>query len=284
MERIAAPAVAGAEISYGVEVTKIYGKSASGTERGAVRVAAGSRTFQFDEVVVTIPLGWLKTNPSAFVPPLPERITNAIHNIGYGCLEKVYISFPAAFWLRPDPSGRKVQGFCQWLPPKYASDSNPKRWTTEAVDLGSLDPPDAHPTLLFYMYGEESEYVTSEARARAAKGEKEAFLFEFFRPYYSRLPNYDHRNPDCQPSGAVATDWLHDEFAGNGSYSNFPVGLREGDKDLLAMRAGVPGEGIWLAGEHTAPFVALGTATGAYWSGDLVAKRIARAYDREGPA
>ena len=43
------------------------------------------------------------------------------------------------------------------------------------------------------------------------------------------------------------------------------------------MRAGVPEEGIWLAGEHTAPFVALGTVTGAYWSGEDVARRVIRA-------
>jgi hypothetical protein len=40
------------------------------------------------------------------------------------------------------------------------------------------------------------------------------------------------------------------------------------------MRTGVPAEGVWLAGEHTAPFVALGTVTGAYWSGEGVARRI----------
>jgi hypothetical protein len=40
------------------------------------------------------------------------------------------------------------------------------------------------------------------------------------------------------------------------------------------MRTGVPAEGVWLAGEHTAPFVALGTVTGAYWSGVGVARRI----------
>lgn len=44
------------------------------------------------------------------------------------------------------------------------------------------------------------------------------------------------------------------------------------------MREGLPGKGIWFAGEHTAPFVALGTVTGAYWSGESVAKRIAEAY------
>jgi len=44
------------------------------------------------------------------------------------------------------------------------------------------------------------------------------------------------------------------------------------------MRKGVPEKGLWFAGEHTAPFVALGTVTGAWWAGEGVGKRIVRAY------
>jgi hypothetical protein len=44
------------------------------------------------------------------------------------------------------------------------------------------------------------------------------------------------------------------------------------------MREGLPGRGVWFAGEHTAPFVALGTVTGAYWSGEAVGRRIAETY------
>lgn len=31
---------------------------------------------------------------------------------------------------------------------------------------------------------------------------------------------------------------------------------------------------MWFAGEHTAPFVALGTTTGAYWSGERAAGMV----------
>lgn len=48
------------------------------------------------------------------------------------------------------------------------------------------------------------------------------------------------------------------------------------------MRRGVPGRGLWFAGEHTAPFVALGTVTGAYWAGEGVARRIVRAWGNKG--
>lgn len=50
------------------------------------------------------------------------------------------------------------------------------------------------------------------------------------------------------------------------------------DEDIEVIRQGCPERGIWFAGEHTAPFVALGTVTGAYWSGEAVAKRVLAAY------
>lgn len=46
------------------------------------------------------------------------------------------------------------------------------------------------------------------------------------------------------------------------------------EDDIRALRAGMPERGVWLAGEHTAPFVALGTLTGAYWSGEAVGMRL----------
>jgi hypothetical protein len=50
---------------------------------------SNGRTFEFDEVVLTTPLGWLKQHLGAFNPPLPDRLMQAIGNISYGCLEKV---------------------------------------------------------------------------------------------------------------------------------------------------------------------------------------------------
>ena len=103
-------------------------------------------------------------------------------------------------------------------------------------------------------------------------------LTEFFTPYFSRLPNYDASNPDHVPLATLATAWANDELAGYGSYANFQVGLKRGDEDVEVMRKGCPERGLWLAGEHTAPFVALGTVTGAWWSGDGVARRLCRAW------
>lgn len=44
---------------------------------------------EFDEIVMTTPLGWLQKNKHIFSPPLPKRLNDAIDNISYGTLEKV---------------------------------------------------------------------------------------------------------------------------------------------------------------------------------------------------
>ncbi|KAJ2898146.1 flavin containing amine oxidoreductase [Zalerion maritima] len=271
-------AMEGAEIKYNTVVERICTRSNS---RDKVRLATSNGTLEFDEVVLTTPLGWLKRNLSAFEPALPARLSKAINSLGYGCLEKVYITFPSAFWATPGKDGRKLEGFGQWISPSYAADTNPSKWNQEVVELASLPDGTNHPTLLFYAFGDESKHITSTLLAPSTQDRKNAFVYDFFRPYFSRLPNYDASKPECRPTGFLHTDWLHDDLAGNGSYSNFQTGLDEGDKDIEAMREGVPARGLWLAGEHTAPFVASGTSTGAYWSGELVAKRIAEQYGKE---
>jgi hypothetical protein len=146
------------------------------------------------------------------------------------------------------------------------------------VELGSLPLPTSHPTLLFYIFGDESRSIISALSRLPAQKDRHEYLTQFFHPYYSRFPNYSVSNPDCIPVSSYATEWLNDDLAGNGSYCNFQIGLEEGDKDIEVMREGLPDRSLWFAGEHTAPFVALGTTTGAYWSGERVARRIVEAY------
>lgn len=52
--------------------------------------------FEFEHVVLTAPLGWLKNSSDVFEPPLPPRMNKAIASLGYGCLEKV--SGPVGFY------------------------------------------------------------------------------------------------------------------------------------------------------------------------------------------
>ena len=289
LDLIAKGALAEAELKLSTKVTS-FKSNAQGRQPPSVTITtAFDDTMTFDEVIVTCPLGWLKRNISSFSPPLPARITTAIEHISYGRLEKVYVTFPTAFWLSSTPKGTVTAFFSQFLPPTYAPEQNPERWTTECVSLASLPRSCAHPTLLFYFHGPCAQHVTSLVQnLDPASEEYLSRLDAFFYPYYSLLPGYSASSPSCRPSEILATDWQNDELAGFGSYTTFQASdpVKDGevqlDEDIETLREGCPERGIWFAGEHTAPFVALGTVTGAYWSGEAVAKRVGEAYGLSG--
>ncbi|KKA29640.1 hypothetical protein TD95_000693 [Thielaviopsis punctulata] len=294
LEAIASHALEKAEIIYETIAHKIKYRSRESSSHEAVYVQCSShetslhdgsrikveRTFEFDDVVVTTPLGWLKNNRDAFEPELPPRLCKAIDSISFGCLEKVYMTFETPFW-RKEPqnsSSLSIQGFSQWLSPRYTA-TNPEHWSQELVELASLSAGNAHNTLLFYIFGDQSVYITSTISSLHSHKERTDFLTDHFRPYLNTMPGYNASSPACAVVDCLASNWLNDELAGNGSYANFQVGLEEGDRDIEVMREGIPDRGLWLAGEHTAPFVALGTTTGAYWSGEAVGRRIAEKYE-----
>ncbi|KAK8184576.1 hypothetical protein BC567DRAFT_218705 [Phyllosticta citribraziliensis] len=314
LERIAEPALQGADIQFGQCVRNVETKYEDGAATKVEVEVAGGKTFDFDEVVMTTPLGWLKRNQFVFVPDLPKDVSQAIHNLGYGCLDKIYITFPKAFWNTAPVSKTNIPttartsipnttattapvhsidpnaapsthhpGFTQWTAPLYAPDTNPLSWNQECVNMAALPSGSAHPTLLFYTFGPTSEHIASilsfdSSSPHDPSPAATARLLAFFAPYYSRLPNFDAADPACAPQAVLATAWAADELAGYGSYCNFPVGLEQGDRDVEALRRGLPDRRVWLAGEHTASFLALGTVTGAYWSGEGVGRWIESAY------
>ncbi|KAI6714436.1 hypothetical protein JHW43_003096 [Diplocarpon mali] len=275
LTKIAKPAIDGAKLKFSstvVSVESVHQKISVHTENGLA--------LEFDEIVITCPLGWLKKNKQVFRPELPARFSQAVDAIGYGSLEKVYVTFPRAFWLgsKEHPDEKPFTGFAQWLSPQYARNTNPSRWNQEVVDLATLPDSCAHPTLLFYLFGDQSIAFAAELTSKSSQKERDDYLVQFFRAYYSLLPHFNEESNDCVPVQCLATSWIADDFAGNGSYTTIRTGVEEADKDIEIMRAGLPDRNIWFAGEHTAPFVALGTVTGAYWSGEAVARRIASFY------
>lgn len=310
LHHVAKAAKEGANIKYGCRVTGVVSNADQREGSKASIQSSNGLSLTFDEVVVTAPLGWLKHNKAAFQPPLPPRLSQAIDDIGYGTLDKVYITFPSAFWdlglpgdtklaNGVDPEGKTPNVRAAALPihqsdslktgrdgpngslflsPAYASKTNPEGWDQECLYLSALPPSCAHPILLFYIYGDCSKHIANLVTSAKSTEDRESKILEFFEPYYSHLPNYDSSDPACAPAAVLATAWANDEFAGYGSYCNFQIGLEHADQDIETMRYGIPERGVWLAGEHTAPFVALGTTTGAYVSGENVAKRILEAY------
>ncbi|KAE8145096.1 FAD/NAD(P)-binding domain-containing protein [Aspergillus avenaceus] len=290
LEHVSKTALQKADIRFNQPIVKIDSKvQQTPSARQVTLTTASGECHEFDEIVVTCPLGWLKRNKSAFNPELPPRLVQAIDSISYGRLEKVYVTFPRAFWQKNPASDVNSSAqfdfpdnptFVQFLDPTYSKGPEGILWNQECLPLAALPEPCAHPTLLFYTYGPCSTHIVSKiADLDPSSKEYYQFLDDFLRPFYSRLSGYSESSPDCKPVAFVATQWQNDPYAGNGSYCNFQVGLTQGDRDIETLRAG-PGSdrGVWFAGEHTAPFVALGTSTGAYWSGERAAGQICHLY------
>ena len=298
LDRVAQSAVAKATIHLSTRVTSVKSIEEAAPDGPRVSVTTENETLEYDEVVITSPLGCLKRGLPAISPSPPHRICRAIANISYGHLEKVFITFPAAFWdplsdnlsVAGSPEASRFPFFSHFLHPLYHP-GNPGSWNIELASLASIFPAETlHPTLLFYIHGPCATHVTNLINGLdPTSPEYFARIDNFFRPYYSRLPNFSSESKDCIPTGILATDWQHDELAGYGSYTNFQISppVAEGeeevqlDKDIEALREGMPERGIWFAGEHTAPFVATGTVTGAYWAGEGIGRRIGVKYGLE---
>ena len=85
-----------------------------------LRDARGQDT-RADAVIVTVPLGVLKTDHIRFVPALPKQKRTAIERLGMGLLDKVYLRYDRVFWdakatwiITPE-NGLPPGQFNQWL-------------------------------------------------------------------------------------------------------------------------------------------------------------------------
>ena len=266
-----------------------------------ISVTTTNGNFDFDEVVVTVPLGCLKAGSIRFSPALSSNIIRGIADASYGHLEKALVVFPTAFWEDSHPgtvdgspdvpvTGPSFPVFANFLHPTYAP-SEQQSWNIQMLAFSSptIFGIDAKPVLQFYLWGASATHMASAvANLGPTTPEYYETIVRLLRPFYSRLPNYEQASSKCTPIEVFATKWQYDDLAGRGSYTNFRI-PEDGrcpeddpvvDKGVRAMRQGMPDAGIWFAGEHTAPFVALGTTTGAYWSGESVAMRIIKAYGR----
>jgi Flavin containing amine oxidoreductase len=280
VDRIAAKAQAEARLFLSHRVTTVgYVLNSNPPQSKVYHLDLNNREAyitQCDAVVITVPLGCLKRGIPAIHPkPLPSPIAAGIQGLGYGQLEKAYLTFPNAWW-NTGPDG---PNFFQFLHPLYDNE-NPTNAILDCMDLSLLPGDTSQPTLLFYFHGPLAyNLVIDLERFEGNEAEAEKFLIRRFRPYFSLLPNFDPENDACTPVAACMTRWRTDPWS-LGSYTNFPIsGMRDTphvqlEKGIEALRKGIPERGLYFAGEHTAPFDGLGTVAGAYTSGEMVARRI----------
>lgn len=66
-------------------------------DRASLRLGTGE-SRRVDRVIVTVPLGVLKSGSIEFDPPLPLSMRSAINSVGFGQVELVRLAFDEPFW------------------------------------------------------------------------------------------------------------------------------------------------------------------------------------------
>ncbi|MGJ0202973.1 FAD-dependent oxidoreductase [Leucobacter sp. gxy201] len=234
-DELATRLAAGLDVRLEHEVSRIVW-----SEAGAV-VAASGDEFAADRVIVTVPVGVLKSGALAFEPELPQPVAGALAGFEMNAFEKVFLRFPRKFW-DDGVYGVRRQG--------AAGD-----WWHSWYDLSG---PSGEPTLLTFAAGECARTIRDWSDERIV-----ASVMEGLRGIYG--------DAVVEPVHARITRWQHDPYT-RGSYSYMTVDAVGADHELLATPLG--GGVLHIAGEATSGDDSA-TVTGAMHTGHRAAERVA---------
>ncbi|WP_166785771.1 MULTISPECIES: NAD(P)/FAD-dependent oxidoreductase [Cryobacterium] len=154
------------DLSTGIDVlaSSVVTKIAYSESGTSLRLGNGE-SLSADRVVVTVPLGVLKTKVMEFDPPLPFAHRGAIAALGMGTLDKIWLQFEEPFW-----------------------DTGAPLWSTVGVDDDfrvwiNMVPLTGEPVLV--------GLVAAEAALRLAEVDDDEFLaaaLTSLEPFYSGVP------------------------------------------------------------------------------------------------
>ncbi|MBO0979595.1 FAD-dependent oxidoreductase [Microbacterium sp. SD291] len=206
---------------------------------GGVAVSTDHGELTAAHVILTVPLGVLKSGSIAFEPPLPDSFSGTVERLGMGVFNKVFLQFPERFWSEGDyvlrALGEAGEHWHSWY------------------DVSAIS---GRPTLLTFAagpFGSRVQELSDDAVVADAVKALRAL--------------YGDRVGD--PAAHWITRWGLDPYS-LGSYSHLPIGASHHDHDALAGPVdGVlhfAGEATW--GDEPA------TVGAAFGSGHRAAERI----------
>ena len=285
------------DLSDTCRITSI--NAASGTNNTSS--SQQTRTDDYDFVVSSLPLGCLKESVLSaeaeardkpaldhaiqFDPPLPPQKVDAIQNVGYGLLNKVYLQFSHAFWrAKKGATVNDLKGTPFLHPTEYAF-ANASAVNSEHFmfkDIGRMKyPNDANPPAILMTMISGKDAVKLE---RSSDETVAANVTTTLRALYSRVDV-------LSPIKTKVTRWGSDPYS-RGCYTYMAPGCT--DQDYLELARPLSGKEVVLnggncggvtqtlanasmrlffAGEHTTESHP-STAHGAYLSGLDAAKRL----------
>lgn len=209
-----------------------------------VQVVTAQKTWQADQVIVTVPLGVLKKNHLKFVPPLPLAKRQAIDLLGMGVLNKCYLRFAKPFW----PAN---VDWLEYIPTRHGE------WTEWVSLLRTTQTP----VLLGFHAAERAVAIESLTDQQIVDSAMATLRTIFGKD----IP---------APQDYQITRWASDPYS-FGSYSFNAVGSNPAMRNTLAAPLG---QQVFFAGEATQTDY-FGTAHGAFLSGVTAAKRLLQSHN-----
>ncbi|SIO85211.1 NAD(P)/FAD-dependent oxidoreductase [Nocardiopsis sp. JB363] len=205
--------------------------------RVRVETPAGEETLTADRVLVTLPLGVLRSGQVAFDPPLPEAKQGSLERLGNGRLEKLFLRFDEVFW-----------GDAEVIVHLGTEEGTWFHWYSGQNVFGV-------PVLVCRNGGNAARFLADKE-----DGEVVEHAMESLRGMFKKAPD---------PIDHYLTHWMDDPFA-RGGFSFNAVG--SGDEDRVALADPI-GERVFFAGEAT-DVEHSATVHGAMLSGLREAARI----------
>ncbi len=206
-----------------------------------VNIHTSKQIYHGSHVIVTVPLGVLKTKQITFNPPLPSTKTDAIARLGIGNLEKLILIFDEPFW-RDDATQKQ---FFHYITPEQMG----------FVQFCDLTDTAGCPTLATLFAGDRSRQLVADP-ATVTKQITDILSTLFPNSYHPPLTTH-------------TTNWQQDPFAW-GSYSMPVLATHSVDFDTLGQPVT---ERLLFAGEATTP-IHSGYVGGAIETGIREAERI----------
>lgn len=202
-----------------------------------VRVMTQKDTYHAKHVIITVPLGVLKSNKIIFHPSLPKDKSNAIAQLKMGNYEKLYLLFDKVFWDKD------------------------KEW----IGMLPKNKKEAFNIFNYYKYTKKPVLIVFTSGKLARDMEKRGHLKEWAMQHLRTI--YGVNIPE--PIKVKQSHWGSDPFT-LGSYSYLPISV---DKSVIALLAKPVAGKLYFAGEATST-TDPSTVHGAYLSGLRAANEI----------
>ncbi len=226
-------------LARGLDIVRDCQVTAIDTSGKQLRVSSRCGERVADQVIVTVPLGVLKSGIIDFRPSLPTSKQRSISRLDMGLLNKIILRFPRVFW----PDYTKF-GYIGRIQGEFPATIN---WHRIA----------GKPVLMTFVAADF---------ARSLEPLSDEVIVKRLMTVFRRIFGKDIPDPDQ----FVMSRWASDPHAG-GCYSFSPVGATDADYRSLAQSVGR----LHFAGEATIPEYSA-TVHGALLSGIRAAEAAAR--------